>query len=46
MLRALIDTPKLQLGPSLMSCRTISPDELNEHDFYFKCDVNAAEPRK
>ncbi|XP_057307140.1 M-phase phosphoprotein 8-like [Hydractinia symbiolongicarpus] len=45
MLRALIDTPKLQLGPSLMSCRTLSPDELNEHDFYFKCDVNAAEPR-
>lgn len=29
-----------------MPIRCVSPDELDEHEFYFKCNLNAVEPRK
>ena len=45
-LREVLPIDDVSLGTSLMACRCVLPNERDEHDFYFSCNIDWTQPSK
>merc|ERR1719494_1323083 len=44
-LREVLPIDDVSLGTSLMACRCVLPNERDEHDFYFSCNIDWTQPK-